>query len=53
MENLRQQLKELERALKENLITVNFYCDQFYQISQQIKKLQKAENKTNQTGRTK
>lgn len=38
-EKLEQELKDLQVALKQNLITVNEYQDFYYQISQQIKRL--------------
>ena len=39
MEKLEKELLDLKTALKEKTITVNEYCDFYYNISQKIKKM--------------
>lgn len=36
---LEQELKDLQKARKNNLVTVNEYCSAYHAISQRIKKL--------------
>ena len=36
---LEKELKDLQEARKNNLLTVNEYCDIYYAISQKIKNL--------------
>jgi hypothetical protein len=41
MKALELELQELQEALKNNKISVNYYCSMYYSISQQIKQLNK------------
>lgn len=39
IKELQKVLKDLPKALENKLVTTNEYCDTYYQVSQQIKKL--------------
>lgn len=39
IQKLEQELKDLQKALQNNLISVNYYCNFYYAISQKIKKI--------------
>lgn len=38
IKKLEQEIKDLEKAFRNKLISVNDYCDTYHAISQQIKK---------------